>query len=183
MSRFTTARGAAVIAAVAASALALSACSGSGGGGSESGGAADTSKLVIGLDSDQAALGYDPLRYGSGQRMFFEGIYDSLFVLDEDGTGRHRPRHQLRVQRGPDAADARPRHVRDVRRRNGPQRRTRQGEPRRPRQPRPVGIRRLRRRAARTRSSTSPSSTTTPSPSPSPRRSPASSRTWCSPPA
>ena len=86
MSRFTTARGAAVIAAVAASALALSACSGSGGGGgSESGAAADTSKLVIGLDSDQAALGYDPLRYGSGQRMFFEGIYDSLFVLDEEG--------------------------------------------------------------------------------------------------
>ena len=85
MSRFTTARGAAVIAAVAASALALSACSGSSGGGSESGGAADTSKLVIGLDSDQAALGYDPLRYGSGQRMFFEGIYDSLFVIDEKG--------------------------------------------------------------------------------------------------
>ncbi len=85
MSRFTTARGAAVIAAVAASALALSACSGSGGGGSESGAATDTAKLIIGLDSDQAALGYDPLRYGSGQRMFFEGIYDSLFVLDEEG--------------------------------------------------------------------------------------------------
>ncbi|MET0830026.1 MAG: ABC transporter substrate-binding protein, partial [Microbacterium sp.] len=85
MSRITTARGAAVIAALAASALALSACTGSGGGGSASGGAADTSKLVIGLDSDQAALGYDPLRYGSGQRMFFEGIYDSLFVLDENG--------------------------------------------------------------------------------------------------
>ena len=86
MSRFTTARGAAVIAAVAVSALALSACTGSGsGGGSASGEAADTAKLVIGLDSDQAALGYDPLRYGSGQRMFFEGIYDSLFVLDENG--------------------------------------------------------------------------------------------------
>ena len=85
MSRFTTARGAAVIAAVAASALALSACSGSGGGGSESGAASDTSRLIVGLDSDQAALGYDPLRYGSGQRMFFEGIYDSLFVLDEEG--------------------------------------------------------------------------------------------------
>ena len=85
MSRITTARGAAVFAAVAVSALALSACSGSGGGGSASGGAADTSKLVIGLESDQAALGYDPLRYGSGQRMFFEGIYDSLFVLDENG--------------------------------------------------------------------------------------------------
>lgn len=85
MSRSTTARGAAVIAAVAVSALTLSACTGSAGGGSASGGAADTSKLVIGLDSDQAALGYDPLRYGSGQRMFLEGIYDSLFVLDEKG--------------------------------------------------------------------------------------------------
>jgi peptide/nickel transport system substrate-binding protein len=85
MFRITTARGAAVIVALAASALALSACTGSGGGGSASGGAADTSKLVIGLDSDQAALGYDPVRYGSGQRMFFEGIYDSLFRLDESG--------------------------------------------------------------------------------------------------
>ncbi|BDV31804.1 ABC transporter substrate-binding protein [Microbacterium terricola] len=84
MSRITTARGAAVLATVAASALALSACTGSGGGG-ESGGAVDTSKLIIALDSDQAALGYDPARYGNGQRMFFEGIYDSLFVLDEEG--------------------------------------------------------------------------------------------------
>ena len=85
MSRITTARGAAVLAAVAVSALALSACTGSGGGGDASGGAVDTSKLVIGLDGDQAALGYDPVRYGSGQRMFFEGMYDSLFVLDENG--------------------------------------------------------------------------------------------------
>ena len=86
MSRIITARGAAVIAAIAASALALSACTGSGGGGSASGGAADTSKLVIGLDSDQAPLGYDPVRYSSGQRFFFEGIYDSLFVLDQEGA-------------------------------------------------------------------------------------------------
>lgn len=84
MSRTTTARGAAVLAAVAATALALTACTGSGGGGG-SGEPADTSTLVIGIDSDQAALGYDPLRYGSGQRMFFEGIYDSLFLLDEEG--------------------------------------------------------------------------------------------------
>ena len=84
MSRITTARGAAVIAAVAASALALAGCTGSGGS-TESGGEADTSKLVIGLESDQAALGYDPLRYGSGQRFFFEGLYDSLFLLDEEG--------------------------------------------------------------------------------------------------
>lgn len=85
MSRFTTRRGAAIVAALAAATLAFAGCSGSGGGGSASGGAADTSKLVIGLESDQAALGYDPLRYGSGQRMFFEGLYDSLFVIDEEG--------------------------------------------------------------------------------------------------
>jgi peptide/nickel transport system substrate-binding protein len=85
MSRITTARGAAVLAAVAASALALSACTAPGGSGGTGGEAADTSVLVIGLDSDQAALGYDPLRYGSGQRMFFEGVYDSLFLLDEEG--------------------------------------------------------------------------------------------------
>jgi peptide/nickel transport system substrate-binding protein len=84
MSRITTARGAAVIAAVAASALALAGCTGSADS-AESGSASDSSKLVIGLESDQAALGYDPLRYGSGQRMFFEGLYDSLFVLDAEG--------------------------------------------------------------------------------------------------
>lgn len=83
MSRHTI-RGAAVIAAVAATALALTACSGTAES-SEGGEAADTSKLTIALDSDQAALGYDPVRYGSGQRFFYEGIYDSLFLLDEDG--------------------------------------------------------------------------------------------------
>jgi peptide/nickel transport system substrate-binding protein len=85
MSRTThTARAAAAIAAMAASALVLSACSGAATG-SNPDEPADTSKLVIGIDSDQAALGYDPVRYGNGQRMFFEGIYDSLFVLDKDG--------------------------------------------------------------------------------------------------
>ncbi|MGC5171891.1 ABC transporter substrate-binding protein [Microbacterium sp. DT81.1] len=88
MSRFITARGAGALAAVAVTALVLSACSGGGsdgGAASETGAAADTAKLVIATDSDQAAFGYDPIRYGSGQRMFFEGIYDSLFVLDQDG--------------------------------------------------------------------------------------------------
>ncbi len=84
MSRITTARGAAVIAAVAvisSRAQRLHRFRRT----AESGGAADTSKLVIGLESDMAALGYDPVRYSTGQRMFFEGIYDSLFVLDQDG--------------------------------------------------------------------------------------------------
>ncbi len=71
-------------AAVGVAALGLSACTGGGGGGSTDGGS-DTSRLVIALESDAAALGYDPLRYGSGQRFFYEGIYDSLFLLDEDG--------------------------------------------------------------------------------------------------
>src|SRR6187402_2182378 len=85
MSRIITARAGGVIAAVAVAALALTSCSGGSGGDSASGGAADTAKLIIATDSDQAAFGYDPIRYGSGQRMFFEGIYDSLFVLDQDG--------------------------------------------------------------------------------------------------
>src|SRR6187551_2210200 len=84
MSRIITARAGGVIAAVAVAALALTSCSGGGGGDSASGGAADTAKLIIATDSDQAAFGYDPVRYGSGQRMFFEGMYDSLFVLDEN---------------------------------------------------------------------------------------------------
>jgi len=77
------ARGAAV-AAIVASALLLAACSG-GASASSTGGKADTAKLTIGLDSDQAALGYDPLKYSGGQRMFFEGVYDSLFKTDKDG--------------------------------------------------------------------------------------------------
>ncbi|MFC0681523.1 ABC transporter substrate-binding protein [Lysobacter korlensis] len=77
-------------AALAATALALSACSGGGNNGGNNnggngGGEADTSRLIIGLESDQAALGYDPIRYASGQRFFYEGIYDSLFRLDEEG--------------------------------------------------------------------------------------------------
>jgi peptide/nickel transport system substrate-binding protein len=84
MSRIThTARGAAVIAAVAVSALVLSACSGSSGNGS--GGAVDTSKLTIAIQADMAPSGYDPLRYSTGQRVFYEGMYDSLFVLNKDG--------------------------------------------------------------------------------------------------
>lgn len=86
MSRISSsARVAAALAAVAATALAVSACSGGGGGGGGASGGADSSRLVIGLESDQAALGYDPVRYGSGQRMFFEGLYDSLFRLDATG--------------------------------------------------------------------------------------------------
>ena len=86
MARITpTARASAASAAMAVSALVLSACSGPAAG-TDPNEPADTSKLVIGVDSDQAALGYDPIRYASGQRMFFEGVYDSLFVLDAEGN-------------------------------------------------------------------------------------------------
>lgn len=81
-----TARGAAAIAAVSAAALALSSCSGgSEGTGGSGDGAPDTSSLVIGLEGDMAPFGYDPLRYSTGQRFFYEGMYDALFVAGEDG--------------------------------------------------------------------------------------------------
>lgn len=84
MSRIThTARGAAVIAAVAVSALILSACS--GGSGNGSGHTVDTSKLTVAIQADMAPNGYDPLRYSTGQRIFFEGLYDSLFTVDKNG--------------------------------------------------------------------------------------------------
>lgn len=83
MSRYRYPRRLAGFAALAAAAFVLSACSGGGGGAGE--GEANTSRLVIGLEADQAPLGYDPVRYSAGQRMFFEGVYDSLFVVDEEG--------------------------------------------------------------------------------------------------
>ncbi len=88
MSRPRYTRRLAGLAAFAVTTLALAACTGGGGGGNggSGGGEGDTSRLIIGLDSDQAAFGYDPVRYGAGQRMFFEGIYDSLFRLDEEGA-------------------------------------------------------------------------------------------------
>ncbi|MEV8274170.1 ABC transporter substrate-binding protein [Microbacterium sp. NPDC077184] len=78
-------RGGIALAVAAVTALGLSACSGSGGSVDEEGGDADTSKVVIALEADMAPNGYDPLRYSTGQRFFFEGMYDSLFTLDEEG--------------------------------------------------------------------------------------------------
>jgi len=42
--------------------------------------------LTIAFDSDSAALGYDPLKYSSNQRQFYEGLYDSLATLAPDGS-------------------------------------------------------------------------------------------------
>lgn len=83
MLRTTTARGVAFLAAAASASLALTACTGEAG--SAGTGKPDTARLVIGVESDLAAFGYDPIRYGTGQRMLLEGLYDSLFVLDDNG--------------------------------------------------------------------------------------------------
>jgi peptide/nickel transport system substrate-binding protein len=74
-----TARASAVIAVVAASALALSGCTGSATG------AGDTSRLTIAIESDMATKGYDPIVGSVNQRIFWEGIYQSLFAIDENG--------------------------------------------------------------------------------------------------
>ena len=85
MSRITTARGAVVIAAVAASALALSACYGLGRRRLSK---RRRRRHIEAHHRHRIRYGrarLRPVRYGSGQRMFFEGIYDSLFVLDQEG--------------------------------------------------------------------------------------------------
>jgi peptide/nickel transport system substrate-binding protein len=74
-----TARASAVVAVVAASALALSGCTGSATG------AGDTSRLTIAIESDMATKGYDPIVGSVNQRIFWEGIYQSLFAIDENG--------------------------------------------------------------------------------------------------
>src|SRR3984885_8776778 len=86
------------VSALAVAALCLTACGGtaaSGGGGSTSSGgsangsAAPGETLTIGYDSAPAPQGFDPLLYGSGQRMFYESLYQSLFV--ETSTGGAAP--------------------------------------------------------------------------------------------
>ncbi|WP_062201367.1 ABC transporter substrate-binding protein [Demequina salsinemoris] len=87
-------RGSAATAGLVAGALLLAACSGSttadtsasssGEGSAEAAGAVST--LKVGLDFDSATYGYDPHTLASGLRFFYEGLYDSLFTLDEDGN-------------------------------------------------------------------------------------------------
>jgi peptide/nickel transport system substrate-binding protein len=48
-----------------------------------------SSSLTIGLPSDPAPQGYDPLKYSSGQRLFYEALYNSLFV--EGPKGQSEP--------------------------------------------------------------------------------------------
>src|SRR5580692_2010251 len=80
------------VGALAVAALSLTACGGAASGGSASGGggsATPSQTLTIGYDSDPAPQGYDPLLYGAGQRMFYESLYQSLFV--ETSTGGAAP--------------------------------------------------------------------------------------------
>jgi peptide/nickel transport system substrate-binding protein len=85
MNRFITRPGVAVTAAVAVTSLA--ACGGGGGGaGGNSQSPSDT--LTIALNADAAPSGYDPLLYSQGQFQFFAGLYDALFVTDENGEAQ-----------------------------------------------------------------------------------------------
>ena len=75
--------------ALAVAALSLTACGGTaasgGGSGSASGSGASTGTLTIGYDADPAPQGYDPLLYAAGQRLFYESLYQSLFVPTATG--------------------------------------------------------------------------------------------------
>jgi peptide/nickel transport system substrate-binding protein len=78
--------------ALAVAALSLTACGGSAassGGGAASGAASGSTgpseTLTIGYDSDPAPQGYDPLLYAAGQRLFYESLYQSLFVQTPNG--------------------------------------------------------------------------------------------------
>src|SRR5580693_7615010 len=73
------------VGALAVAALSLTACGGAASGGGAGGSGTPSQTLTVGYDSDPAPQGYDPLLYGSGQRMFYESLYQSLFV--ETSTG------------------------------------------------------------------------------------------------
>src|SRR5580704_7843802 len=49
------------------------------------GSGAPSGTLTIGYDSDPAPQGYDPLLYANGQRLFYESLYQSLFVQTASG--------------------------------------------------------------------------------------------------
>ena len=74
------------ISALAIAALTLTACgSAASSGGSAGGSGTPSQTLSIGYDSDPAPQGYDPLLYGAGQRLFYESLYQSLFVQTSTG--------------------------------------------------------------------------------------------------
>ncbi|MGO4804773.1 ABC transporter substrate-binding protein [Arthrobacter sp. 2MCAF15] len=72
-------------AAVLAGALLLSPLTACGGSG-QAASTVDKSTLTIGVDSDSASFGFDPLRVSDAQRQFFEGLYENLMTLQPDGS-------------------------------------------------------------------------------------------------
>jgi len=77
------------VSVLAVAALSLTACgsaasSGASGSGA-SGNGTPSQTLTIGYDSDPAPQGYDPLLYAGGQRLFYEPLYQSLFVQTANG--------------------------------------------------------------------------------------------------
>ena len=76
------------VSVLAVAALSLTACGSAasgGAGGGASGGGTPSQTLTIGYDSDPAPQGYDPLLYAGGQRLFYESLYQSLFVQTANG--------------------------------------------------------------------------------------------------
>ncbi len=79
--------------ALAVAALSLTACGSTAASGGSSGSASGSAggstgpseTLTIGYDSDPAPQGYDPLLYANGQRLFYESLYQSLFVQTASG--------------------------------------------------------------------------------------------------
>jgi peptide/nickel transport system substrate-binding protein len=77
----------AVLGLTLAAVTALSACSSGSTAGTSSQGASGAKKTVtFGGEGDWAPSGYDPLLYSQGQRLFYSALYDSLFVVAEDGS-------------------------------------------------------------------------------------------------
>ena len=77
------------VSALAVAALSLTACGSAASSGAaaaaRSGSGTPSQTLTIGYDSDPAPQGYDPLLYAGGQRLFYESLYQSLFVQTASG--------------------------------------------------------------------------------------------------
>ncbi len=70
--------------ALTVAALSLTACGAATSGGA-SGSGTPSETLTIGYDADPAPQGYDPLLYAAAQRLFYESMYQSLFVQTTSG--------------------------------------------------------------------------------------------------
>ncbi|HTR94497.1 MAG TPA: ABC transporter substrate-binding protein [Trebonia sp.] len=73
------------VSALTVAAMSLTACGSAASSGGTSDGGTPSQTLTIGYDSDPAPQGYDPLLYAAGQRLFYESLYQSLFVQTSSG--------------------------------------------------------------------------------------------------